>query len=247
MEGLREMTELTGIASKAILKMTPLLEELRTRESLKKEQENDPEIDRLIKEIEEKKRENLNEIQILIIKWSDKINLDYLTRRKAFSKEDALDLKQEVLINIFERIQEYEPGRANFETWAWNRARQIIRSYIRKRIKDSHPIVKKGFRGDSIRAQIVSIPEKYDIPTSYNPRECLDNMRSVLVDNIGRNLEAMRIHKDKLEPTKKTLEMILDGYNLNEIAEKLETSKSQIRAHYGRIGKAYMMIGSKSL
>jgi len=193
-------------------------------------------------EIAIKATESRGELDGLLLKWSGKVKLDSWVNRKTICREDAQDLKQEVLINIFERFGEFEPDKANFETWCFNRARQIIRSWIRKQIKERRPLLKKGYKGESKRIQIVQMPEDYDAPDRFSKiPDVIDDRCEILVKNIKDNLNMMKIQRNKLEPTYKTLDLLQEGFNILEIADILQTTKPQIKAHIKRIRTATLM------
>ena len=201
-----------------------------------------------------KATEGRGELDGLLLKWSGKVRLDSWINRKTLCREDAQDLKQEVLINIYKGLMmdegkkygRFDPEKSNFETWAFNRARQIIRSWIRTRIRESRPLAIKGYKGrESIRGQVIQMPEGYDAPVtkSYNNPVYseLNDSCDILVQGINDNLDVMKMQDRKREPTKNTLGFLKDGKTIPEIAETLQTSRGQVRAHIGRIRKATLL------
>jgi RNA polymerase sigma factor (sigma-70 family) len=200
-------------------------------------------------EIAIKATESRGELDGLLLKWSGKVKLDSWVNRKTICREDAQDLKQEVLTNIFERFGEFEPDKANFETWAFNRARQIIRSWIRSRIKESRPIFMKGFKGrETVRGAVVEMPEEYDAPSvdKHPIYGCSDGCK-ILVKKINRNLDNMKMRPSKLIPTKKTLKFLQEDKEISEIAGIMNVSESQIKAHIGRLQRAVLPIIAEDL
>jgi len=186
-------------------------------------------------EIAIRAKDNRGELDGLLLKWANKVRLDSWVSRKTLRREDAQDLKQEILINIFQRFTEFNPTRANFETWCFNRARQIIRSWIRIQIRKSHPILKKGFRGESIMGRVCEIPDGFEVMA---PDEISYDGVETMKAGIRDTLDLMKIQKGKLNPTKMTLEFLDEGKSVKQISQELQTSKSQVRAHIRRLRKA---------
>lgn len=189
-------------------------------------------------EMAETIRTNHGELDGLLLEWQRKVNLEGWVRYKTRNIEDAKDLKQEVLINIFERFGEFRPELSNFETWAFNRTRQVVRSWIRIRIRECNPICRKGYRGESRYYKIVPFPEGFDIES---PNSLISEIQpdSLLVDALKIAIDNMTVQDSKREPTKQTLDLLYEGKKVKEIAEIMNTSTSQIRAHLNRIKKAY--------
>lgn len=189
-------------------------------------------------EIAEKVKENPGEFDYLILKWSSKVNLKGWVTKKTFNHADADDLMQEVLINISTRFDEYDSARSNFETWAWNRCRQVIRSWIRSQIKEANPVLKKGYNGQSIRGKVFGMPEDFDVAAPD-----VDNYEGfeMFVKSLNKNLERIQMMGSNVETTKRTLELLAEDKPIKEIAKVQGISKSKVMANIKRIRKAAMM------
>jgi len=174
----------------------------------------------------------------ILLKWQRKVKLEGWVRNKTLQDSDTNDLKQEVLMNIVERFGEYDEHRAAFETWAFNRARQVIRSWVRKRCLEKAPVLKKGFRGrESIRGKIGPIPEG-DIITYPEGVGYVDEFEGH-VQMIGTIISEMDMQERNRETTRKTFKMLAEEQTKKEIAEELGITKGKVEANIKRIRKAY--------
>lgn len=192
--------------------------------------------------IAEKAKTNINEFDTLILKWERKINLKGWVAHKTLQPQDAQDLQQEVRLNIFERFGEFNPERSNFETWAFNRSRQVTRSWIRKRIRENNPIYKKGSRKkskDSIYLKVVPIPEDFEIP--YLPDFTEDNADDY-VKEISEVLDLINMNEANRDITKQTLYLLAENKAKDVIASHLQVTKSKVDANIRRIRKAINLL-----
>jgi len=173
----------------------------------------------------------------LLLKWSHHVKLDGWTKSKTISHEDAQDLKQEILINVWERFEEYDCQRASFETWAFNRSRSVTRSWIKKEIRRTHPIGKKGYRSESLEYTVVPFEEYYDSPELIQwDYEWYHQFANGLKDLY---LNEISMKEKSRKSTEETYEMIVTGMMSREDAmEELNKSRSQIDCDIRRIRKA---------
>jgi len=181
----------------------------------------------------------------LLLRWAEKIKLEGMVYNKTIRREDANDLKQEILLNIFERLQEYNPERAEFETWAFNRARQVTRSYIRKEIKNQSPVIRKGYKDrPTMRGVITGFPEGYDAIEAHNSidAELMEREVDELMTDLETAIDFSNMREDNIIPTKTTLRLLNDELDINEIAELTESKKSKIQCNIGRIRNAYNLL-----
>jgi len=176
----------------------------------------------------------------LITEWEKKVRLEGHTRRKTLQEHDSKDLKQEILINIFEKFKEYNPERASFETWAFNRSKSVTRSWIRKEVRRRHPILRKGYRKTkTIEATIQFITNDFQIPEPRNP-EVYE--AGFLIEDLQSAINEMAIDKSNREPTLQTLDLLSEEKTTKQIAKILRVSIPKAYGNIKRIRKAYGLI-----
>jgi len=177
----------------------------------------------------------------LILKWSNKIKLDGWVRNKTISSEDSKDLKQEVLINIFERITEFNSDLGNFETWAWNRCRQVVRSWIRKAIREKHPLVGKRSKKKGITPSPATFISYEDWSTEADII-CYDEFYEVTVDEIKMAINDLPMAVYNRQTTIETFKLLADNCPRKEIMETLGISGTKLNCNIKRIKKAITLL-----
>jgi RNA polymerase sigma factor (sigma-70 family) len=191
----------------------------------------------------------------IVLKWQDKIRLEGWVRSKTLQMADAQDLKQEILINIVERFGEYNPELGAFETWAYNRARQIARSWIRVKATENKPVIKKGFHGESTRGQIGPIPEG-GIENIEQSR--YDEGFEEHIQFVDMAIASLDMQESNRDITRKTFEEMADICGrlgekeegrkvtrqklIKEVSNKLGISKTKAESNIRRIQKAYRLL-----
>ena len=187
-------------------------------------------------------REGNGELDHVLVQWASKIRLDGLVRRKTFHEHDAHDLKQEILLNISTRIDEFNPDIAQFETWAFNRTRQVIRSWIRKEISRNNPVIVKGYRErETIRGKLTTI-EKVNEPILDITSDKEDFENFILDIKVAIDETPMAI--DNVSGTKLTLDYLADGHTRSEIARLMNTTENKVGSNIRRLRKSIKFLES---
>ena len=191
------------------------------------------ELARKVEQVGSGKKQVLND---LFLAWSKKVKLDWWVRRKTLQVHDAEDLKQEILINIFERFQEYDSTRASFETWAFNRARQVTRSFIRTKIKSQTPVQATRKGKETLRVKLVSIPDEGIEDTEFSIDGEL--YYEELLENLKMAIDTIHMAGTNREHTKNTLDLLAEGKGRQEMSKILRVTPAKIDGDIKRIRKA---------
>jgi len=182
----------------------------------------------------------------LIIDWARKARLEAWVRSQTLQEQDAKDLKQDILIDIFNRFEEFDDERGAFETWAFNRSRAITRSYRRSRTLEKIPVTKKGFKDrPTVRGIVIGfqdLSEEIQMEEIEEDNTYLTDLATVILQ--------MDMNKKNRLTTFKTLRL-LDEKSANkerrkmarkEIAEELNISKGKVNSNINRLRKAHELL-----
>jgi RNA polymerase sigma factor (sigma-70 family) len=172
-------------------------------------------------------------IDEILTTWADKVGLDTFCRRKTRFYGNAEDLKQEIFLSIFERLPEFNPEIAAFETWAFNIMRCKSRSWLRFRFNELHPVLKKTWNELTRRASVIPIPEDGVV----NDVSMVDDVEG-LMKGIEEAIDKCRMLETNRAPAKQILRMMSEEKSKETMASELHISKSQLNAHIRRIRKA---------
>jgi len=184
----------------------------------------------MVREIRGGSRDRINE---LLLSWSRKINLEGWTRANMLQKSDSEDLKQEILLNIFQRLDEYDDTRASFETWAFNRARQVTRSYKRSEIRKQNPVIMSGKGKETVRAKMVT--DEWDIEDKLTHDE---EYFTELLEMLKMAIETLKMSEDNRKTTIETLELLAEEKTRRQIAEMQNVSRTKVDCNVRRLRKA---------
>ena len=166
----------------------------------------------------------------LLLRWSHHVKLEGWTVNKTRNFHDAQDLRQEVMMNVWERFKEFNEQVASFETWAFNRTRAVIRSWVRREIKRT---------GMTIPLEIYHHDNQELIQYDYGVYE--DYTREIKQYIETKFVQTNRMQKNKLKTTLDTFEEILEKFRTkDETMLNLEISRSQLNCNLRRIGKAIL-------
>jgi len=180
-------------------------------------------------------QEGHGDFDSLLLNWSTKVKLEGWMKSKTLQEHDAQDLRQEVMIDVWNRFGEYRSNIASFETWAGMRARQIIRSWLRKIILQSKPVLKSGHYKETQRAQFVPIDYVSDEELSIQPDYTFYEM---YVSEVKLALKVLPMTTMNRRVTSRTFEYLTDGLDSKEIQRKQKISQSKFQCNVRRIRKA---------
>ena len=172
----------------------------------------------------------------LLLKWSHHVKLEGWTINKTKSYHDAQDLRQEVMMNVWERFKEFNEQVASFETWAFNRTRSVIRSWVRKEIRRTGVMMPLEIYHET--QELIQYDYAY-----YE--ECTREIKHYIETKF---VESGRMHRTKLKTTLDTFEEILEKFRTkDETMLTLEISRNQLNCNLKRIGKAILDLEEEKL
>jgi len=180
---------------------------------MKKEIQKQTKLTKIAKEV----KEGIGTFDFLILEWGNKVKLNRIVKEKTVSYEDAKDLRQEIYLNLFEKFNEFDCEKANFETWALWKMKETTTKFIRSEIKRHNPILaNKSKNREKQIGKIVSI-------TSEN----LENLYEIKRDNFENKIKDIEeLIRESKYKRKDKLAMIFILRKMADEKKKEEITKS---------------------
>ena len=148
--------------------------------------------------------------------YEDFLNLVF--RRFLLSKSDCEDLKQEVLLTLWQKLCDYDEERAQFRTWLT----RIIRNAVINRIK------KNSNKKKLAQEEVVDMLKPYS-------SDDFDNLIQEEWEAYAATLALERIKPLFTEKAIEVFNMSLDNLNGNEISERLNISVDSVYKMKNRV------------
>jgi RNA polymerase sigma-70 factor (ECF subfamily) len=146
-----------------------------------------------------------------------------LLRRRGFSEEDSNDLAQETFLRVFRGIKQFR-GKAQFSTWLFDIAYNVLRNELRNRSRDKRT-------GEEISVDATSTrndPESESVPQLHDPRS--DPHEALLKDE-RMHLLRQELYRLPAQMRGCVLLKVYQGLKVKEIAIILRISEGAIKAH----------------
>jgi len=144
--------------------------------------------------------------------------LSLVFKRFLLSRSDCEDLKQEILVTLWQKLTDYDEGKAQFRTWLT----RIIRNAVINRIKKNSN--KKKLANDEV----------IDVLKPYNSDD-FDNLIQEEWEAYAATLALERIKPLFTENAIQVFQMTLDNLNGHEISEHLNISVDSVYKMKNRV------------
>lgn len=187
-------------------------------------------------------KEGCGDADYLLMCWSKEVMLAAWTRSRTISTEDSEDLKQEILIDLWSRIREFDPKKANFATWAGWRARAIIKAYLQKEIRKDRPFLfcnrdTGKHYGEVLSSDIVTID---GAPAEDCTEITFQNFVEEVRVSLQRDLERAPMGNYNRDLMIRTFDLLAEDKTKREVAKELHIPIKKVHYNIRRIRRAIL-------
>ena len=147
--------------------------------------------------------------------WADFVSyyeafIEMVLNRFLFDKSDLQDLKQDILLKLWEKLKSYDQNKSKFRTWLSTVIKNTVINHIKKKNKNSDFL----------------IPEAEELFAS-SPTE-LENLIQNEWETYASNLALERIKPLFSENAVEIFMLSLENLSVNQVAEKLEIAPDSV-------------------